>query len=103
MMSSELVVLPEAEEELHQATLWYEARNRGLGVEFMGVVEAALERVAENPEAFAQWRMDPRYRRHVIRRFPYSIFYEIRPDHIEIVAVAHAKREPGYWITRKIQ
>jgi hypothetical protein len=37
----------------------------------------------------------------VIRRFPYCVFYEIRESHVEIVAVAHAKREQGYWMLRK--
>jgi plasmid stabilization system protein ParE len=71
---------------------WYEDQRPGFGVEFVGVVEAALEIVAEHPELHAVWADDPRYRRKVIRRFPYCVFYEIRESHVEIVAVAHAKR-----------
>jgi len=33
-------------------------------------------------------------------KFPYSIIYTIEPDHIRILAVAHSKRKPEYWLSR---
>ena len=33
-------------------------------------------------------------------KFPYAIIYSIEPDHIRIIAVAHNKRKPGYWLIR---
>lgn len=33
-------------------------------------------------------------------KFPYMIIYAIEPGHIHIVAVAHTKRKPGYWLIR---
>lgn len=32
--------------------------------------------------------------------FPYRVVYEVLPDAIYIIAVAHASREPGYWTNR---
>ncbi|PIX25714.1 MAG: type II toxin-antitoxin system RelE/ParE family toxin, partial [Deltaproteobacteria bacterium CG_4_8_14_3_um_filter_43_13] len=33
----------------------------------------------------------------LIPRFPYSIIFSIEPQFILVIAVAHAKRKPGYW------
>ena len=32
--------------------------------------------------------------------FPYSVIFQEKSDIILVVAVAHAKRRPGYWQTR---
>jgi hypothetical protein len=94
------IVLPQAEDEIREATRWYEARRSGLGLEFLGVIEDAMTRVTNTPLAWAEWQVNPRYRRMVLRRFPYLLFYEIRGDTVEFVAVAHARRRPGYWLSR---
>ena len=99
-MTRPLVVLPEAEEELFAAMQWYETRRPGLGMEFIGVVEHALGRIADSPGQFAVWTADSRYRRAVLDRFPYVVLFEERPEAVEVVAVAHAKRRPGYWADR---
>lgn len=94
------VLLPEAAEELLEAARWYESRRPGLGVEFIGVVEAAMEAVAMAPLAAAVWSGSTRHRRRVMERFPYVLVYEVRPSAIEFVAIAHGRREPGYWLGR---
>ncbi len=99
-MKPRRIVLPEAEDEIREALLWYEARREGLGIEFLGVIEEAMARVANAPNAWPVWAPNVRYRRTVLRRFPYLLFYEIRGDTIEFVAVAHASRRPGYWLSR---
>jgi hypothetical protein len=40
------------------------------------------------------------YRRHVLRRFPYTIIFTGTDLSIEVTAIAHAKRKPGYWLNR---
>jgi len=94
------VVLPEAEEELREALAWYEDRRPGLGVELLGAIEAAMGLVASMPLRGPTWDMDPRYRRVLLRGFPYLLFDELRADSIELVAVAHLRREPGNWLRR---
>jgi len=39
-------------------------------------------------------------RRVLLKRFPYFIVFFDWQDEIYIVAVAHAKRRPGYWKRR---
>lgn len=94
------IVLPEAEDEIREAILWYEERRKGLGMEFFGELESAMARVVATPLACQVWTDDTRYRRMVLRRFPYLLFYEVRKDVIEFVAVAHSHRRPGYWLSR---
>jgi toxin ParE1/3/4 len=39
-------------------------------------------------------------RRHVLRHFPYTVFYEMLGSTVTVLAVAHQRRNPGYWHTR---
>ncbi len=96
-----LRVLPAAEAELAEAIEWYEERRPGLGVDFLGSVDRVLQAIAGGPERYATWAENPRFRRVVLERFPYLVFYHVAPDGPEIVAIAHAKRRPGYWLRRR--
>ena len=100
-MKRTLRVLPDAEAELQSAAMWYEEKRRGLGIEFVAVVDRAFRAVLENPEACPIWRADRPYRRRFLKRFPYVVFFDIDAATVEIVAVAHAKRRPGYWLDRQ--
>jgi plasmid stabilization system protein ParE len=95
------IVLPEVEEELRDTMRWYEGRRSGLGLEFLGSVERAFTQIMDSPSRYPCWTDDDRYRRVVLPRFPFVVFYELRMDSIEIVAVAHTSRLPGYWTQRK--
>jgi hypothetical protein len=39
-------------------------------------------------------------RKATIQRFPYVIAFEERERHLLVLAVAHSKRRPLYWLTR---
>jgi plasmid stabilization system protein ParE len=95
-----LRVAPEADEELAEAAEWYEARRTGLGVEFVAVIDRALEDILSAPLTYQCWRPDRAYRRKVLQRFPFVIFFLVEMDEITIVAVAHSRRRPGYWVAR---
>lgn len=99
-MTHRLVVLPEAEKELREALHGYEERRSRLGAELFGVVEASMVHAASSPLGWPTWELDGRYRRIAMKRFPYVLFYEIRGHSVEFVAVAHTRREPGYWLGR---
>ena len=95
-----LRVLPEAEEELAEAATWYEAKRVGLGVELVAAIDRALDEIVDAPLSCALWRSDRPYRRKVLERFPYAIFFRVDGAVIEVMAIAHAKRGPGYWLHR---
>jgi toxin ParE1/3/4 len=96
----DLAVRPEAEAELLAAAQWYEDRRVGLGLEFLLVVDQGLERIRSEPLGFPPWRNDRSYRKCVLPRFPYVIFFSVSDAIIDLLAFAHAKRRPGYWTVR---
>jgi toxin ParE1/3/4 len=95
---------PEARAELRSAALWYDERRPGLGDEFIAEVSAALDRLGNAPESYAAWpgtrARDPLIRKTTVQRFPYMIAFEKHERHLLVLAVAHAKRRPLYWLTR---
>ena len=96
-----IVFAPDASEELGAAVGWYEEKAAGLGERFLLHVEDALQLVAETPAGFPKWEKAPHFRRAVVQRFPYLVFYREFPDRVEVVAVAHGARMPGYWLKRR--
>lgn len=78
-----------------EASLFYEARSEGLGLEFLDGVQRLIELVREHPK-LGQSVLGG-FRRVVLRRFPFSLIYSEERNEIVIIAVAHAKRRPGYW------
>jgi len=89
---------PEAEHDLYEAALRYEAEVRGLGRRFGDEVIRVVGLLREHPDMGA--RLDDDLRHFVLRRFPFSVVYAATPDLVYIVAVAHGSREPGYWQSR---
>ena len=96
---------PEADDEFAEALAWYERHRTGLGAEFSAAVSRSLERIELSPHAFPQWFEISPGRRFIIRRavvdrFSYVISFEERPEFLLMLAVAHAKRRPLYWLRR---
>lgn len=85
-----------------EAALWYEAHRTGLGGEFLEAVNDAVIRIADLPQIGSQVTgvADQAIRRHATRRFPYHVIYLELPDRLQILAVAHDRRRPGYWVGR---
>jgi toxin ParE1/3/4 len=99
-MSVRLIVRHEAEGDILNAALWYEGREVGLGLELTAEIRAAVERALEDPLAYLLLRKHPHVRRVLARRFPYRIFYIVRPDAIVVFAVLHAARDEQHWLER---
>lgn len=93
-------IVPAAEAELRAAAEWLEADQPKLGSAFVSAVEETFEQIERNPNLFQRWDSNHNYRRAVLRRFPYVIVYEEHPERIDILAIANAHREPGYWLKR---
>ena len=100
-MTLRITADPEAESEIGEAAGWYEDRLTGLGLEFLAAVERAFSLIAENPERFPVWKQGHAFRRCLLKRFPYMVFYEIEEDRVVVWAVAHVRRKPGYWVSRR--
>lgn len=95
-----LVVTPAALAELHDAAAFYTLKaNVGLGLAFVAEFERTASVVLDNPQLGAVFRGTRR--RYILRRFPYSIIYQVAAEEVRILAVAHHRRRPGYWAQRK--
>lgn len=81
--------------ELRQATLYYEEQENGLGVIFLDEIDAAVERILANPQAWDP--LPPRTRRCRTHRFPFGLLYQVRRDEILITAVMDLRRDPTRW------
>lgn len=90
--------LAAAEEELREAARFYENEASGLGLTFLAEAHRAVNKIEALPEAWTIVRQS--IRKKTIGRFPYSLLYSIESTKILIVAVAHQKRRPNYWLAR---
>jgi toxin ParE1/3/4 len=90
---------PLAADEAEAAYAWYLERNATVSEAFLQELDAAMQIIAEAPERWPA--LYGRYRRYLLHRFPFSIVYFRRGDLIEVIAVAHHRRRPGYWRNRK--
>jgi toxin ParE1/3/4 len=95
---------PEASQEVSIAVDWYEARRAGLGAEFFTELRGGLRAIAASPTTFPLWP-DARARtlgihRLVLRRFPFVVPYMVLDERVFVLAIAHARRHPSYWLRR---
>jgi plasmid stabilization system protein ParE len=97
-VARELEYLREAVEEAEAAARWYAERSATAAVEFSAELDAAESAIAQFPEAWPPFNHDTR--RYLLRRFPFNVIYRVEPDRIVILAIAHARRRPGYWMSR---
>ena len=85
--------------ELRVAYGWYAARDEAVAGRFLQSIDQAIARVLADPESHP---IDRKHFRCVrVRRFPYALVFEYQQSRVLIVAVAHAKRRPGYWNRRR--
>jgi toxin ParE1/3/4 len=84
--------------EAQAAYEWYAARSPTAAEAFMTELDEAIDQIQEFPNAGVVHLSGSR--RQVMRRFPFSVIYREREEIIQVVAVAHGRRRPGYWKKR---
>ena len=92
--------LPEADAEFEAAADEYDAQSPGTGRRFVRAVRELVARLVGQPRLYGA--VDPPVRGRDIREAPvnpfdYRLVYELRPNEILILAVAHNRRLPNYW------
>jgi len=88
---------PKALEEAEAATDWYSARSFRAAELFLSALAGAIDKIANRPEQFPEFLFGTR--RMVMRKFPFVIVFRENST-LEIVAIAHSRRQPGYWQKR---
>jgi toxin ParE1/3/4 len=87
--------------EVREAFSWYLARDVGAAAKLVDEIWNAFDRVARNP---TRWPFEDESQAHrycVLQTYPCRVIFRIEFDRIHVVALAHAKRRPGYWKRRK--
>jgi toxin ParE1/3/4 len=97
-------------ERLHARGI-YARRDPAVAVRFDAALRAVFDRIKEQPTQFAEHgllavQLDVRPLFFSVRRallpkpFPYVVFYYLRENVVVVLAIAHARRRPGYWFER---
>ncbi|PCH59906.1 MAG: recombinase [Gammaproteobacteria bacterium] len=81
-----------AKDDIELAFVWYERQRRGLGFEFLDCVENAVKPIKVSPEIYMM--VHSNFRRSVIRRFPFSVFYTIETTEIVVHSVFDNRQDP---------
>ena len=89
---------PGAQTDYDESLDWYAARSRQAATLFATAVDESLGRIQHNPTLFRA--LDSQHRECLLKRFPFRIIFRIMGDRVVVIAVAHAKRRPGYWQDR---
>lgn len=89
---------PAARDEARETFRWYAKRSLRAASAFMAELDAAVEAIQADPERFGLYMFG--CRRRLLKRYPYLVVYRELSDKIQIVAVAHGRRRPGYWRER---
>jgi len=97
-MAAKLAIAPEAELDIAEAYVWYEGRRVGIGEEFLSSVDACIQSIRRQPEMYPI--VHEGYRRALIRRFPYAVFYEHDGTTVTVYSVFHTSRDPAKWRQR---
>ena len=100
MANKALEFHPEARAESVFSLRWYRRRSVRAGEAFLTELDQAIEKILQAPD---RWPIDASgFRHYRLRRFPFVIVYSDKSLTVQIIAVAHASRRPGYWKSRKI-
>lgn len=97
-MIEQIIFTPEAEQDVADAFAWYTKIESGLGEDFLHRIDSCLQTIQEHPEIYPVAK--PPFRRALIRRFPFEIFYEASSEAIVIFAVFHCSQNPQKWQKR---
>jgi plasmid stabilization system protein ParE len=88
-----------AEREYEEARQRYLLAGTRVSQRFRAQFDRALQRIIDNPYLGSPYSKRVRWMR--VRKFPYLLYYTMLDEaEVLIVAVAHAHRRPGYWLSR---
>jgi plasmid stabilization system protein ParE len=88
----------EAALEYEAAVGWYLERSVLAASKFVDSISRGMDMIAEAPHRWLAGSHGTR--RFLLQRFPFAIVYRELPTTIQVLAIAHARRKPGYWKQR---
>jgi toxin ParE1/3/4 len=89
---------PGARRDENEAADWYAEHSLEAAIRLLELLDHSYTRIISNPGQFPLYLRGTR--RLILQNFPYSIVFRELQSAVDIIAVAHAKRRPGYWKNR---
>lgn len=89
---------PDALSEADAAAGYYREQRPDLARRFLNSLDEALDRIELHPRIYRE--VEPGVRKCKLKMFPYAVIFRGGEAEIEVVAIMHVRREPGYWKTR---
>lgn len=89
---------PEADTEGVEAAAYIKDDSIDEADQFKKAVRFAIDWACSQPLIFRCFEGD--FRKVKVGKFRYSLVFRIRGDEIQILAIAHMSRKPGYWKDR---
>jgi len=93
MKQYEIIISPEAENELNISKEFYESKQEGLSKDFVKEVDKTIDRIVQNPEQFPKVKQK-QVRKANVNRFPFGIYFAVKDTIINILAVFNYSRNP---------
>lgn len=81
-----------SKEDIELSFRWYELQRKGLGFEFLECIEKSINSIISFPEMYQI--AYSHFRRCVINKFPFSIFYTVEKRIIVIHSVFDNRQDP---------
>lgn len=100
MPSYNVIIQPEAEQDLDEAYEFLETQRTGLGMDLLVAVTEIIEILEENPLLFQ--KVHGEKRRAVVRGLKYNLIYIVKSSDVYILAIIHGSRDPRGWQRRSL-
>jgi len=89
---------PAAERDIVLAAGWYSREAPHMLAAFEEEIDRSFQRISKQPEMYQV--VEATVRRATAQRFPFSVFYRLLPDRIEVIGIVHQSRDPRIWKRR---
>jgi plasmid stabilization system protein ParE len=95
-MTFKVITEAEAERDWHEAVMWYDEREPGVGDRLNVAIRAVLQTLARQPERFSRaTRLT--HKAKMPPPWPYSVDFTVNTEHreVKVLAVWHGARNPA--------
>lgn len=90
---------PAAEAEHLESVAYYESKQAGLGASYLAEFERTMSEACGAPHRYPVEKQ-PDVRRIRMKRFPFAVLFRESSGAVQVLAVAHNRRRPQYWLGR---
>ena len=97
-MTWNILIAPDAEDDIQEAYDWYERKRRGLGERFLRQLRESLKVLEAHPTILTEIISGVRFL--LVAKFPYAIYYLTIDHDVHMAGVIHTSRDPAVWKLR---